>query len=99
MWLFAIALFGLVVPNGLFFYWAAVELSGVGEVLANRLAVAFILDAFLALGVLAYLFAVRPLGPVRWPWFVVLSLAGGLGFSIPFYIWLNRRLERRHQPA
>jgi hypothetical protein len=28
---------------------------------------------------------------VRWHWFVVLSLVGGLGFSIPFYIWLNRR--------
>lgn len=99
MWLLPIALFGLVVPNGLFLYWAAVEFSTVGEVLANRLAVAFILDAFLALGVLAYLFAVRPLGPVRWPWFVVLSLAGGLGFSIPFYIWLNRRLEGPRQPA
>jgi hypothetical protein len=22
---------------------------------------------------------------------VVLSLAGGLGFSIPFFVWLNRR--------
>jgi hypothetical protein len=30
---------------------------------------------------------------------VVLSLVGGLGFSIPFYIWLNRRQERRRQPA
>ena len=99
MWLLAIALFGLVVPNGLFLYWAAVEFSTVGEVLANRLAVAFILDAFMALGVLAYLFAVRPLGPVRWPWFVVLSLVGGLGFSIPFYIWLNRRQGSRREPA
>lgn len=97
MWLLAIALFGLVVPNGLFVYWAAVELTTIGEVLANRLAVAFMIDAVMALVVLAYLFAVRPLGPVRWPWFVVLSLVGGLGFSIPFYIWLNRRLEGRGQ--
>jgi len=99
MWLLAIAIFGLVVPNGLFLYWAAVEFSTVGEVLANRLAVAFMIDAFMALGLLAYLFAVRPLGPVRWPWFVLLSLVGGLGFSIPFYVWLNRRLERHRQPA
>lgn len=99
MWLLAIAIFGLVVPNGLFLYWAAVEFSTVGEVLANRLAVAFMIDAFMALGLLAYLFAVRPLGPVRWPWFVLLSLVGGLGFSIPFYVWLNRRLDGRRRPA
>ncbi|HUP43552.1 MAG TPA: hypothetical protein VM599_10115 [Thermoanaerobaculia bacterium] len=91
MWLLLIALFGLVVPNGIFLHWAAVEFSSVGEVLSNRLAIAFILDAFMALGVLSYLFAVHPLGPVRWPWFILLSLVGGLGFSIPFFIWLNRR--------
>jgi hypothetical protein len=28
---------------------------------------------------------------VRWYWFVVLSLAGGLGFSLPLYYWLNLR--------
>lgn len=99
MWLLAIAIFGLLVPNGIFIYWAATEFTTIGEVLANRLAVAFMIDAVMALGVLAYLFAVRPLGPVRWPWFVVLSLVGGLGFSIPFFVWLNRRLESRRQPA
>lgn len=89
--LLAIALFGLLVPNGLFVYWLVVEFDGVQTVLANHLAVAFILDAFLAFGVLTYLFAIEPPGPIRWPWFVLLSLVGGLGFSIPFYLWLNRR--------
>lgn len=89
--LLAIALFGLLVPNGLFVYWLVVEFDTVQAVLDNHLAVAFILDAFLALGVLAYLFAIKPPGPIRWPWFVLLSLVGGLGFSIPFYLWLNRR--------
>jgi len=36
-------------------------------------------------------FARHPLGPVKWPWFVVLSFLGGLGFSLPLYYWLNRR--------
>ena len=89
--LLAIALFGLLVPNGLLVYWLVVELDGVQAVLDNHLAVAFILDAFLAVGLLAYLFAIEPPGPVRWPWFVLLSLLGGLGFGIPFYLWLNRR--------
>jgi hypothetical protein len=89
--LLAIAVFGLVVPNGLFIYWLLQEFSSVQEVLANHLAVAFILDAFIAMGLLAYLYSKRPLGPLRWPWFVVLSILGGLGFSIPMYLWLNFR--------
>jgi hypothetical protein len=89
-WLLALSLFGLLVPNGLFVYWLVYELDGLSTVLANHLALSFMLDALLAVGLLAYLFAVRPLGTVRWPWFVLLSFLGGLGFSVPFYIWLNR---------
>jgi len=40
---------------------------------------------------LAYFFAVNPLGKVKWYWFIVLSIIGGLGFSLPFYWWLNKR--------
>ena len=48
----------------------------------------------MATGLLGYVWHVRPIGPVRaWPWFVVLSLVGGLGFSIPFYLWLNWRRQ------
>jgi hypothetical protein len=91
MWLLAAALFGLVVPNGLFLHWVATEYHGFGAVLDDRLAVAFILDATMALLLVSAYFARHPIGPVRWTWFVVLSLAGGLGFSLPFYWWLNMR--------
>jgi hypothetical protein len=91
MWLLVIALFGLVVPNGLFIYWLLAEFPGVTAVAQNKLALAFILDAFMALALLTVYFARRPIGPVRWPWFVVLSILGGLGFSLPFYYWLNLR--------
>jgi len=87
--LLAIALFGLLVPNGLFVYWLLREFSSWGEVLANHLALGFMLDALLATGLLAFLFAKRPPGPLAWPWFVALSILGGLGFGIPFYLWLN----------
>ena len=92
MWLLLVAAFGLLVPNGLFVRWLVRDFSGIDAVLQNELALAFMLDAALATALLAWLFAERPLGPVRWPWFVVLSLLGGLGFSIPFWVWLNRRL-------
>lgn len=94
MWLLAIAAVGFLVPNGIFIYWLLVEFSGLRAVLQDRLALGFILDVFLALILLAVYFAKRPIGPVRWYWFVVLSLLGGLGFSLPLYYWLNqRRLE------
>lgn len=91
MGLLLVALFGLLVPNGLFVYWLVTEFHGLRPVLENKLALAFMLDAFLALALLAVYFARRPIGPVRWTWFVVLSLLGGLGFSLPFYWWLNTR--------
>ncbi|HSL83373.1 MAG TPA: hypothetical protein VLF66_11400 [Thermoanaerobaculia bacterium] len=99
MWLLILAFIGLVGPNGLFLYWLFYEYPGVSAVLENHLAVAFMIDAFMALGLLSYVFATRPIGRVRWPWFVVLSLVGGLGFSIPFYIWLNRRPANRLEAA
>ncbi|HSE39654.1 MAG TPA: DUF2834 domain-containing protein [Acidobacteriota bacterium] len=91
MWLLIVALFGLLLPNGLFIYWLLNEFHSLSEVLSNHLAVAFMLDSALAVVVLAYLFAIRPLGRLRWQWFVLFSVIGGLGFSIPFYLWLNQR--------
>jgi hypothetical protein len=94
MALLVVAFIGLVGPNGLFLYWLFVDFNGIATILQDKLAIAFITDAFLATGVLAFLFARSPIGEVRWPWFVMLSLAGGLGFSIPFYVWLNRAGKR-----
>ncbi len=89
--LLLIALMGLLVPNALFLYWLLVEYEGIAAVLQDKLALGFIIDAFMALVLLAFYFARNPIGRVRWPWFVLLSLLGGLGFSLPFYYWLNQR--------
>lgn len=88
-WLLLVAISGLVIPNGFFIHWLFFEWTGFAAVFANHLAVAFVLDAFMAMCLLAWWFAKRPIGRVRWPWFVVLSLLGGLGFSLPMYWWLN----------
>ncbi len=45
----------------------------------------------LALGLLSAYFAKHRIGKFGWRWFVLLSLLGGLGFSLPFYWWLNTR--------
>jgi hypothetical protein len=90
MLLLVIALFGLIVPNGIFIYWLFTEFGSVAEVTNNKLAAAFIIDAFMAMFLLAYRFAAKPVGKIKWYWFIVLSLVGGLGFSLPFYWWLNQ---------
>ena len=93
MLLLIIALFGLIVPNGIFIYWLFTEFNGAAEVVSNKLAIAFIIDAFMAMFLLAYWFAINPIGKIKWYWFIILSIIGGLGFSIPFYWWLNKRGE------
>ena len=89
--LLGVALFGLFVPNNMFLYASFHDHNGCGSIAHNLLASSFMLDAFLAMGVLAYLFAVRPLGPVRWYWFVLLSVLGGMAFSLPLYWWMNSK--------
>jgi hypothetical protein len=91
MWLLVIAIFGLIVPNGYFIYWLVHDYNGIAPVLENRLAIAFILDAFITLGLLTVHFAHHPPGRYRWPWFVAFSIAGGLCFGLPFYWWINGR--------
>jgi hypothetical protein len=95
MLLLLVALFGLLVPNGFFLYWLLNEYHGIGAIVADHLAMGFILDAFMATILLAVYFARRPIGPVRWPVFVILSILGGLGFSLPLYWWMNTRQSAR----
>jgi hypothetical protein len=89
--LLGIAVFGLLVPNNLFLYAWLRDPNGCGGAAHNLLALAFMLDAFIAMGLLAYFFAVKPIGTVKWYWFVLVSILGGLGFGLPLYWWLNER--------
>ena len=91
MILLLIALFGLFVPNGIFIYWLFTEFQSVNDFLQDWLALGFIIDAVMVMLMLAYWFAKNPLGKVKWYWFIVFSLIGGIGFSLPFYYWLNQR--------
>ncbi len=92
MALLIIALFGLFVPNGIFIYWLFTDFNSLADVTNNRLALGFIIEAFVVMGLLAYWFAKNPQGTIRWYWFIVLSLIGGIGFGLPFYYWLNRKI-------
>ena len=91
MGLLVVAVLGMLLPNGLFLYWLLHDYSSLSAAFSDRLALAFVLDVFGSTALLTYLFARKPLGPVRWPWFLGLSLVGTLCFSIPLYLWLNWR--------
>ena len=91
MWLLLMAILGFVVGNGTFLYWLLYEYRGFGAIFHDHLALSFILDALLTLIVLSVHFARQRDNRVRWPWFVVFSLIGGLCFGLPFYWWLNQR--------
>lgn len=86
------ALFGFFVPNGIFIYWSLTEFHSISDITGNHLALAFIIEAFAVMIMMAIYFAKNPPGKIGWPWFIVLSLAGGIGFSIPFFYWLNTRV-------
>ena len=86
-----VAAFGLIVPNGMFFYYLFVQFSSVSEILNDLLALGFIIDAFMATGLISWWLAYNHIGRYSWKVFVLLSLIGGLGFSLPFYWYLNKR--------
>ena len=91
MWLPIVAFLGLLIGDGLFVYWLVFDYHGLDAVWSDRLALSFMVDALLTLVILTVHFAKHPPGPLRWPWFVLLSLVGGLCFGVPFYWWLNKR--------
>jgi hypothetical protein len=98
MWLLPVALIGLLAPGGLFLFWMVHDYSSVSAALSDRMAMAFFLDLLLSTFLLSYCFAHKPLGPVKWPWFLALSLLGTLAFSIPLFIWLNWRRAPAPRP-
>ena len=91
MWLILLAVLGNVIPGGLFLSWLANDYTTLAAALSDKLAVAYFIDLVMSTFFLAYLFARKPIGPVKWPWFVALSLLGTLAFAIPLFVWLNWR--------
>ena len=68
------------------------------DTMASPLALAFIAEALLLTGVLAYLLGTLQVTRLSRGWFVVLALAGGLGFALPVAIlWRTAARPRRTQ--
>lgn len=90
----ALAIFGLVVPNGIFIWYALTPPVLVEAALRNPIALVFIAEAFF----LMFLFA-WPIGRLglRRPGrlaFIAMSLIGSMAFSVPAALWLAGRSKR-----
>jgi hypothetical protein len=90
--LWTVAALGGLGLNGVFLYGVLVDPSIVAAAFANPLAMAFVVEALVMTGVLAYLLEKWAVTRLSWGWFVVLSLAGSLAFALPVAIlWRQRR--------
>ena len=61
--------------------------------MANPLALAFMLEAMVLVGVIAYLLSKWRVSRMSWWWFVLLSLLGSMAFALPIVLlWRSRGL-------
>lgn len=89
-----LALAGLLGPNAAFLYFPATRWDEFWTALAHPIALALLVDAVMATGLLAWYFHRHPAGRYGWKAFVAMSLLGGLGFSVPAFLLLKGRPER-----
>jgi hypothetical protein len=92
-----VAMFGLIVPNGLFLWVAFSDPAAITRALADPVARVFIGEAFLLMALLAWLIRLAGARP-GWLAFVLYSLVGSLAFSVPAWLWLASRDTRPARP-
>ena len=91
--LVGLALFGLLVPNGIFVWALFVHPEWIRDALMNPVALVFIAEAFLLMFLFAWVLA-KAGGGAKGVLFVAGSLIGGLGFSVP--LALRAVFGRKH---
>lgn len=93
LWLLsALGLFGL---NGVFVYYALRHPDVVVAAHQNPVSLVFILEAFVMVAFGAWVIARLGLKGPGWLAFVILSIVGGLAFSVPFFLLLHIRKRER----
>jgi hypothetical protein len=89
LWLGVLAVAGLVGLNGVFVYSALYHRETVLAALRNPVALAFIVEAFVVMGLVAWLLGRWQRNRLGWGWFVLLTLIGGLAFGIPAVLLIH----------
>lgn len=81
--LIGLGAFGFIAVNGTFIYSLLFRSDALDDALANPLCAAFMVEALVLAGALAYLLRKWGVSRVSWVWFVVLSLIGSIAFALP----------------
>ena len=96
--LLALAIFGIIVPNGFFLYCSLVEPAATHALLSNPVGLVFIGEAFLLMFLLAWLIHRLGFRSPGWLAFIIMSLVGSMVFSVPAFLYLASR-KARSAPA
>lgn len=97
-WLWGLAAFGFLGVNAAFLYGAVLQPELLRQAWENPLAAAFMVEAFVLVALLAYLFAKWGVSRIRWEWFVLLALLGSLAFAIPVALLFPGRESEEGRP-
>jgi hypothetical protein len=84
--LLGLALFGLLVPNGVFLWYAIFSREVVFVALSNPVALVFAFEAFALMFLFAWLIHRAGVTRPGWKGFILLSLIGSMLFSVPLVI-------------
>ena len=97
-----LALFGALIPNGVFCYYFFTSPETTKAALTNPISVVFIGEAFLLMFLMAWFLSQKVTSPkVSGKKFILMSLLGSMVFSVPaaLYIMLGNRAENRDEGA
>lgn len=91
-WLWTVAVVGAVGLNGAFVYGVFFQPGALAEAMANPVSLAFMAEAWVLVGLLAYLLTRWGVGRLGWGWFVLLSFLGGIAFALPVVLlWPGKK--------
>jgi hypothetical protein len=93
--LWGLAVVGFLGINGAVLY-ALLRPDVLQQALRNPLSLAFMVEAVLIMGALAYLLTKWQVNRLHWGWFVVLSLLGSMAFALPVVLLWPRREVASH---
>ena len=90
-WLWTLAVVGALGLNSAFLYGLLLRPELVTAAMTNPVALAFIVEALVLMGVFAYLLDKWGVSRLHWGWFVALSLGGSMAFALPVVLlWRSR---------
>lgn len=95
--LIGIALLGAIGLNGAFVYALVVQPDLVRDALTNPVSLAFVIEAFVVMGLLAVYLRRWGAAERSGALFVLLALLGGIAFALPVHMLWKRRAAEQGQ--